>query len=291
MNQSVLVIGGTRYFGIRLVEGLLAAGQRVTLANRGLTPDSFGDRVRRLHVDRRDAAAMAACFADQPGFDLVYDQMCYSGRDAAIAADVFKGKVGRYLMTSTIEVYGDLHGHHLGPYAESALDLGAELGLDASDYGRAKRQAEARLYRSPDLPAASLRLGHVLGGTEDFTDRLAAHVAAVQAGEPLRHAAAAGESSFIDVAGVVDFMLWAGQQDFLGPVNVASEGGLSAPQLRARIGRCLSLPAPCLAQPQVGEASFDYAAPHRMSLDRAQAMGWRFAATESWLDQLIDQHV
>lgn len=158
-------------------------------------------------------------------------------------------------------------------------------------YGRAKRQAEARLYRAAKLPAASLRLGHVLGGPEDFTGRLAAHVAAVLAGAPLRHAAAAGESSFIDVAGVVDFMLWAGQQDFRGPVNVASEGGLSAPQLRARIGRVLGLPASCLAQTQVGEASFDYAAPHRMSLDRARGLGWRFAALESWLNALIARHV
>ncbi|MEJ5999073.1 NAD-dependent epimerase/dehydratase family protein [Paucibacter soli] len=290
MTQYVLVIGGTRYFGIRLVEALLAAGHRVTLANRGQTPDTFGSRVQRLRVDRRDAAAMAACFAERPGFDLVYDQMCYSAADAAIAAQVFGGRVGRYLMTSTIEVYGGLHGRDPAPYAEDALDLTDELGSAAAEYGQAKLQAEAQLYRAGSLPAASLRLAHVLGGPEDFTQRLASHVRAVLAAEPLRHAAAAGQSSFIDVAGVGDFMLWAGQQSFLGPVNVASEGGLSAPELRARIGLRLGLPAPCQAQAQPGAASFDYAAPHRMSLARARRLGWEFRPLHAWLDGLIALH-
>ncbi|MGN6830300.1 NAD-dependent epimerase/dehydratase family protein [Paucibacter sp. M5-1] len=302
MSQSILVIGGTRYFGIRLVEALLAAGHRVTLATRGRAADPFGTRLRRLRVDRRDAAAMRAVFDQGARYDLVYDQMCYSPGDAAIAIDCFGGRVGRYLMTSTIETYEALHGRVLRPYREADLDLAAEpidSALPWTDpvfaerhYGRGKRQAEALLARSgAGLPWASLRVAHVLGGPEDFTGRLRQHVELVWRGDaPLCHAAAAGLSSFIDVPGVVDVLLWAGGQDFRGPVNVAGEGLLSAPLLQQRIARRLGRPV--LAQPQAapGPLAFDYAAPHVMDTDRARALGWTFGHSDAWLDALIDAH-
>lgn len=301
MSQSILVIGGTRYFGIHLVERLLAAGHRVTLATRGRAADPFGERVRRLRVDRRDRASMRAVFGDEARYDLVYDQMCYSPGDALIAVERFGGRVGRYLMTSTIETYEVLHGRLLRPYRETDLELAAEpieAGLPWTDpdfaerhYGRGKRQAEAVLAQhGTGLPWASLRVGHVLGGPEDFTGRLARHVEQVWRGEPLRHAAAAGPSSFIDVAGVVDFMLWAGSRDFRGPVNVAAEGLLTAPLLQQRIARRLGRPALAEPLPAPGPLPFDYAAPHAMDTDRARALGWRFGHYEAWLEALIDAH-
>ena len=107
---------------------------------------------------------------------------------------------------------------------------------------------------------------------------------------PLRHAAAAGLSSFIDCAGVADVLLWAGSQDFRGPVNVAGEGLLSAPLLQQRIARRLGRPV--LAQPQAapGPLAFDYAAPHVMDTGRVRALGWSFGRGDAWLDALIDAH-
>jgi nucleoside-diphosphate-sugar epimerase len=245
---------------------------------------------------------MRAAFGDEARYDLVYDQMCYSPGDAAIAVERFGGRVGRYLMTSTIETYEALHGQVLRPYLEADLELAAEP-VDAklpwtdpvfaeTHYGRGKRQAEAVLARQgTDLPWASLRVGHVLGGPEDFTGRLARHVERVWRGEPLHHAATAGPSSFIDVPGVVDFMLWAGVQDFRGPVNVAADGLLSAPLLQQRIARRLGREALARPQPAPGPTEFDYAAPHVMDSGRARALGWTFGHSDAWLEALIDAHV
>ena len=47
-NMNILVIGGTRFFGIPMVDKLLEAGHDVTIATRGLSPDSFGGRVKRI---------------------------------------------------------------------------------------------------------------------------------------------------------------------------------------------------------------------------------------------------
>jgi threonine/homoserine/homoserine lactone efflux protein/nucleoside-diphosphate-sugar epimerase len=233
MSQEILVIGGTRYFGIRLVEALLDAGERVTIATRGRTPDPFGARVRRIAVDRGDATALQAAFADAR-FDIVYDQMCYGPDEAALAARVFAGKVGRYLMTSTLEVYDALHARVRRAYREDDLDPAQPVTRPPTAYGDGKRRAEAVLLAARGLPVATLRLAHVLGGAEDFTGRLRGHVEAVLNGEVLRHVEAPGETSFIDVPGVVALMVWAGRQVFAGPLNVAADGALTAgPHCRA----------------------------------------------------------
>ena len=63
--KQVLVLGGTRFFGIHLVKSLLEQGAGVTLATRGLTPDPFGSRVNRIRVDRTDPDAMKMCIRDR----------------------------------------------------------------------------------------------------------------------------------------------------------------------------------------------------------------------------------
>lgn len=46
--MNILVIGGTRFFGIHMVNELLTAGYDVTIATRGKASDSFGDKVKRI---------------------------------------------------------------------------------------------------------------------------------------------------------------------------------------------------------------------------------------------------
>lgn len=50
--MNILVIGGTRFFGIHMVNELLTAGHDVTIATRGKASDSFGDKVKRIFLER-----------------------------------------------------------------------------------------------------------------------------------------------------------------------------------------------------------------------------------------------
>lgn len=304
MRKNVLIIGGTRYFGKLLVVKLLAQGHRVTLATRGLTSDAFGDRVQRIAVNRRDALAMQAAFAGASYFDVVFDQMCYSPLDAAISVRTFAGKVGRYVMSSTIETYECLQPHAMRPYREEDLDLNKmqvdmSLPWHAADlpdalYGEGKRQAEAYLYQDGRLPVVSVRIGHVLGGPEDFTGRLAAYVQQVLAQEPLRHSIQPGRSSFINADGIAEFLCWVGAQDFVGPVNAACTGDMSALDLYQHVALALhKTVAPiAVAGSQLNStlSPFDYTGMHAMDPGRAQALGYRFADNGTYLDGLIRQH-
>jgi nucleoside-diphosphate-sugar epimerase len=300
MHKNILVMGGTRYIGKLLVEKLLAAGHSVTLATRGRTSDGFGQRVRRIAVDRHDAAAMRAAFAREPGYDIVYDQLCYNPLDAHIALNVFAGKVQRYVLASTIEVYRHLMGRQAKPFEELDLEL-AKQPVDTAYpwrdpllaeqcYAMGKRQAEALLYRDGRLPLVTVRLGHVLGG-DDFTGRLGYYVALVQTGSALLYTNAQAATSFISVDAASTFLLWSGLQDFLGPVNAANGGALSALELHRRVGAVLGERVRALPlSTQAGLSPFDYPLPFVMDTRRAAGLGYRFDDSGAWVDLAIRQH-
>ncbi|MFC3457566.1 MULTISPECIES: NAD-dependent epimerase/dehydratase family protein [Massilia] len=301
MHKNTLVIGGTRYFGKLLVQRLVRAGHRVTIATRGYAPDPFGSRIERVRVDRRNETAMRSAFAGRH-YDLVFDQMCYSPLDAAIAVRSFAGKVGRYVMTSTIDVYrglgraGALMEDDLAVLAQP-IDTGYpwhDPTLAVQSYVAGKIQAEAYLYRDGTLPLVTARLAHVLGGPEEFTGRLAWYVDLLRRGAPLPYANAAAEVSFLGPQQAAAFLDWAGGQGFTGPVNAASNGPLSAHGLYGRVAQVLDAPARFRrvdGATAPGQLSpFDFAQPMVLDTARAAGLGYRFGQSDEWLDDVIRQH-
>jgi nucleoside-diphosphate-sugar epimerase len=302
MGKNILVIGGTRHFGKLLVQRLVMAGHRVTIATRGYAPDPFGKRIERIRVDRRNELAMRNAFRGA-NYDLVYDQMCYSPLDAAISTRTFAGRVGRYVMTSTIDVYRPLLGKQAAPFREADLNVLAQPidtgypwhdpSLAVQSYVDGKLQAEAYLYRDGSLPLATARIGHVLGGPEDFTGRLAHYVDLARACAPLRYTNQHAATSFMAPSAAADFLVWAGAQEFEGAVNAACGGALSAHGLYHRVADMLDArPESVRAESgKPGELSpFDYPAPLALDTSRATALGYRFGHSDEWLDDAIRQH-
>lgn len=302
MQKEVLVIGGTRYFGKLLVQRLLRAGHRVTIATRGYAPDPFGNRIERIRVDRRSEAVMRSAFAGKR-YDIVFDQMCYSPLDAAIAVRSLAGKVGRYVMTSTIDVYRGIQprGAQLAeddlPVLAQAIDTGYpwhDPKLAVESYVAGKVQAEAYLYRDGSLPLVTARLAHVLGGPEEFTGRLAYYVDLLRAGAALPYANAGAAVSFLGTQEAAAFLDWVGGQSFTGPVNAASGGPLSAHGLFGRVAKALDASARFT---RVDEATapgvlspFDFSTPMVLDTARALELGYRFSHTDAWLEDVIRAH-
>lgn len=108
--MRILIIGGIRFFGKRLVHLLLREGHDVTILSRGTALDDFGDLVRRLRVDRTKKSELKEVIGDDV-FDVVVDQVCMTGQEARDSIETFTNKTSYYVMTSTLAVYeerGDL---------------------------------------------------------------------------------------------------------------------------------------------------------------------------------------
>ena len=84
--MNILVIGGTRYFGIHMVNKLLEQGYNITIATRGKTPDSYGDRVKRIIIERTNEESMRKVLQGKY-FDVVIDKIAYCSDDIRYVMD------------------------------------------------------------------------------------------------------------------------------------------------------------------------------------------------------------
>lgn len=102
--MKVLVLGGSRYFGHHLIEDLLTAGHHVTVATRGNKDFRLKNQVNFVVADREKLEDLQKLAALGP-FDLIYDQICMSGKAANNSVIAFKDACKKYVFTSTGSVY------------------------------------------------------------------------------------------------------------------------------------------------------------------------------------------
>ncbi len=152
----------------------MAAGDAVTLMNRGTLEDSLGTRVARLRGDRTtdDFERLLA----GRRFDAVVDFAAFDGEDGRRAAEVLGGRVGHYVAISTGQVYLVRDGCPR-PARESDYDgpLLAEP-KDPYDHGqweygvkkRALEDALALAWQRSRFPATRLRIPMVSGERDHF---------------------------------------------------------------------------------------------------------------------------
>ncbi|MFF4798794.1 NAD-dependent epimerase/dehydratase family protein [Streptomyces sp. NPDC001351] len=303
--REVLVIGGNRYFGKRLIARLLAAGDRVTVLNRGSSAPPPG--AVHLIADRTDERSLTEALGPRT-FDVVVDQVCYTPRQAEIARRVFTGRTRRHVMTSTVEVYE--YEDSAAPVEETALDprtVTVDLGLPweepefiESHYGEGKRQAEAVLAADPEFPYVAVRVAHVLGGADDFTGRLdlphsrlrsrggTPIATRIRAAEPIAVPVTDRSATYIHVEEIADFLFWASGEDFTGPVNAASNGRLTTRDLCAAIAAHIPQGRTVFQEVEVGEVSpFSFTRSYGMDNSRAARLGFPFGDVRQWLPTAV----
>ena len=175
--MKILIIGGTGLISTAITHQLLARGDDVTLYNRGKTSTSTSLDVRQITGDRRDFAAFESQMAAAGSFDCVIDMVCFQPEEAESAIRAFKGRVGHYLLCSTVDVYTKPAPHY--PIREDApqLPLGA--------YAMGKMLCESMCLsadRRGDMPVTILRpaqtygeggrLVHTFGWSTTYLDRI-----------------------------------------------------------------------------------------------------------------------
>ncbi|MED4956755.1 NAD-dependent dehydratase [Paenibacillus sp. FSL R5-0527] len=286
---KILVLGGSRYFGKRLVSLLALSGEHeVTVATRGLTAVNAEGNVRHLRIDRGDEASLHQTAVEGP-WDVVYDNICFTPNDALAAIRAFDGKVRRYVLTSTMSVYGFSE----NPISESGFDPYIyELkpgGPDDFDYGEGKRMAEAAFFQRADFPVSALRIPIVLG-PDDYTRRLHWHVERIRQGLPIVVPNPDAAISFISSGETASFLSWLGHSEMTGPINACSDGNITIGGVIRLIEEIAGKQAVVHGETQTNDDNASpFGIPSSWVLDngKAKAAGFRFEALTDWLPELI----
>ncbi|WP_102263199.1 NAD-dependent epimerase/dehydratase family protein [Mesobacillus jeotgali] len=291
--RRVLVLGGTQYFGKKLVEKLIDNGDEVTIATRGSKSDNFGEKVKRLVIDREKKETMEAAFENKE-WDLVYDQSCFSPMEARDASEVLKGKVGRYIFTSTQAVYefGTLHAEgNFDPYTYQVTYKNRKEYPGYEGYKEAKRASEAVFHQLGYFDVVSVRFPIVVS-EDDYTERLKFHVDKILAGQPIGIPNPELRYSFIHADEAASFLLGIGNSDFEGPINPGSAGDINLREMIEKIELLANKEAKVENRTTSGIVS-PYALPGSWSIDTslAEELGYKFTELNHLLDQLIKYYI
>lgn len=107
--MGVLVLGGTGFIGAPLVARLLADGVETAVGHHGSRAVPAG--TRSVLLDRGDPAAVVAALRET-GADTVIDLIAYTAADTLPLLDALSGRVARYVMVSSVDVYRNYEGLH-----------------------------------------------------------------------------------------------------------------------------------------------------------------------------------
>ena len=288
--KKILVLGGTRFFGRKLVELLLEQKHEVTIVTRGMSENPFGDAVEHIKVDRKDTAAFEKALENRT-FDIVYDNICYSPNEAKQLCDLFNGKIGKLVFTSTLSVYdADGKAHSEEDFDPTTYDI---IMGDTHEftYGEGKRLAEAVFYKFAEFPVVAVRFPIVMG-EDDYTRRLHFHIERIMNKEPIGFVNMDAEMSFIQATEAARFLQWAGNDNVEGPINATANGAISLKELIALIEEKTGERAK-IALLGTEEIRSPYAIPATwyMKNDKAEQLGFSFSKLEDWLAPLVEQIV
>ncbi|QEH35702.1 dTDP-4-oxo-6-deoxy-D-allose reductase [Aquisphaera giovannonii] len=220
-KMELLVLGGTGFIGPHLVRHAVARGHHVTIFTRGRRDADLPAGVVRLVGDRKgDLKSL-----EGKSWDAVVDDSATNPEWVRLSTELLKGKVGRYLFTSSTGVYY--------PYLVRGLDEAAPVRLKADDpkdlsatYGADKANCE-RIVRSAFGAGAVVVRPTYIVGPGDTSDRFPYWPQRLaRGGETLAPGRRDDPVQFIDVRDLAGFMVHLLEEGREGVYNAAGPRGV-----------------------------------------------------------------
>ena len=156
---DVLVLGGTRFVGRRLVRLLHGRGHNVTVLNRGLTEAELPPEVNRIRADRSRPDEIKSALQGRD-YDAVFDISGYRPAELRPTVEALHGRVASYVFCSSVAAYAS---SDRAPIRE---DFPLNRGPEADDYGRDKVLCEDLLMErsaKDGFPVTIIRPPYVYG--------------------------------------------------------------------------------------------------------------------------------
>lgn len=284
--MKVLVLGGTRFFGVHMVNALLAIGNEVTIATRGKAKDTFGHKVQRLIVERTNPDSIAEVIGNQY-FDVVCDNLAYCSNDVKALLDSVK--CGRYVMTSSASVYANQHLQTAESEFNPLLHPLKWCSRLDYPYDEIKRQAESALFQNYiQFQSVAVRFPYVIG-EDDYTNRLYFYVEQIIKVSPLNLDNVHDQIGFINSSEAGKFLAWTAEQRFAGTINASNVGTISVEEIINYVEKKTKKKAVYslngLEGTYNGQKSFC------LNVMRANNLGYHFTDINEWIYELIDKYI
>ncbi|AWN21827.1 NAD-dependent epimerase [Deinococcus irradiatisoli] len=219
--MDILILGGSRFIGRHTVEAALQGGHRVTVLNRGQSPDDLPPEVERLRGDL-DQGADGLVALEGRRWDACADISGYTPRQVRASAERLRGQIGRYVYVSSRAAYAEpcplpiTEDHALQrPAAQDITEI------DGETYGPLKVACE-EVVREVYGPACTIVRPQVVAGPDDQSLRYTYWVErAARGGVMLAPGDGSDHLQVIDVRDVARFLVRVIEQDRPGTFNLA----------------------------------------------------------------------
>ncbi|OXS73743.1 NAD-dependent dehydratase [Lysinibacillus sp. KCTC 33748] len=285
--MNILVLGGTRLFGKKLVELCLQNGHNVTILTRGQSGNPFGTKVKQLIVNRDDADSLSQALSSTT-WDIVYDNICYSPNEALKICEILEGKTKKLVFTSTLSTY-EIDGIVKTEEDFNPFNYEIRMGnREDFSYGEGKRLAEAVLFKEAMFPVVAVRFPIVMG-VNDYTRRLHFHVERILQEQPISLPNIEAKMSFITDDEAAAFLYFAGITPIEGTYNATAEGAISLKDLLGLIEDATGKHAKIslVGGNEKSQSPYGIPADWYMSTAKAEAAGFTFSQLHDWLPTLV----
>lgn len=284
--MKILVLGGTRFFGIHMVNDLIEKGHEVTIATRGITPDGFGDSVSRICFERTDEDSIKAVIAGTH-YDVIIDKIAYCSND--IRKIMEAADCDKYIYMSSTAIYDPKHVNTV----EEDFDgiNGGLIWCSRQDYPYdvIKRHAEYALWQEyPEKNWIAVRYPFVTG-KDDYTKRLYFYVEHVLKQIPMMVDNPDSQMAFIRSDEAGKFLSFLVDKDFKGAVNGSSYGTVSIREILDYIEKATGMRAVISkdGEPSPYNGEPDYS----INTEKAESLGFRFTDLKDWIYDLLDYYI
>lgn len=280
-GANVLVVGGTRFMGIKLVKKLLELGNRVTIATRGKTIDNYSDKVNRLVVDITNSKnARDVLYGKE--FDYVFDNLAYSSNNVKNVLD--NVKCGKYIQLSSIAVYPRKENISENDFDPNKV---VHKWCDAHgwvDYAACKRQAEATICQKyNNTPYVIVRIPYVTK-----TDRLFYYCWHIVNHKPMKIRNINIRMTFVRDSEVGEFLPWISAQEFTGEINLSSIESVKLSEIIKYIENKTGIKA--IISDDGDDSPFNEDS-FSLSMEKAKALGYQPTKLDNWFWQLMDEYI
>ena len=284
--MKILVLGGTRYFGISMVWELIKQGHEITIATRQTTKDDFGDAVNRIKVERTDPIQIEQAFKGKH-FDVVYDKIGYCSNDIKYVMDVID--CDKYIYMSSTSVYEP---KKIDTKEEDFDAIGKELvWCNRFDfpYEEIKRQAECALWQKyNDRNWIAVRYPFAIG-KDDYTERMLFYVEHTMKSIPMKVDNLDSQMSYIRSDEAGKFLAFLADKNIHGAINGSSSGTIS---LRAIIDYVERKTGSRAIFSDTGDAApYNGEPEYSINTDKAEKIGFQFSNLKDWIYDLIDYYI